>query len=68
MEPGHKAWQNGATQSPPIANLHLAKTIGLTAERRRILAAQRRAIQENEAIKTLLKNQNEVTLTANHEK
>jgi hypothetical protein len=40
----------------------------LTAERRRRLAAQRRAIQENEAIKTLLKNQNEITLTADHEK
>ena len=40
----------------------------LTAERRRRLTAQRRAIQENEAIKTLLKNQNEITLTADHEK
>ena len=39
--------------------LHNEFMPALTAERRRRLTAQRRAIQENEAIKTLLKNQSE---------
>jgi hypothetical protein len=46
-----------------------AKPIELIEElERRRLAAQRRTIQENEAIKTLLKNQNEISLTADHKK